>query len=559
MKKSKILSFVLSGLMAVTAVGTVTAGAEEAETKYYGHFNINDVSAENVRVTTDIQKREEYLNATEPVSMLVKDYYDSCGSRIGHDLYYRNDYYFTGEVAFNAKTSTRARWDYIQERTALGDTVTYYPHLWRPAELTTGFTREDLENVTEPIMISVFEHQMLTEENERIKALYPLYREIGIEALPDERSQQLYLQRLEALKSFEDAGTTMIITPGEHFDSYEEIDFSDRINTYDALLTGNSGTFDSGVTYRFNEETKGLFFEGSGQLAKSDFDAAFDTFEFDFMYFGKDVILPDDYEGTEFNPIIGWTMRDEYDDPIIPIYTHLDSDFAKEYESSLKYLCRYVDESEIDAAMDDLKEQYRYYTIGVNYDLDTIVHEHENYEPDVSEYEHNYIVELDRETLTYVGYDYQYKDKIGQLIITANGEKIIDVKQVVDAVKHLDIDVVYLVTKTECYSDELAAFETKEEAEAYLLECINNAKKSSDKVVVDPTYMTVLGDIDLDDTQGMSDIVTLTKFNASASLYPLSDKTAIANADMNQDGKIDAVDTSILIEMALGDFASAVE
>ncbi len=72
------------------------------------------------------------------------------------------------------------------------------------------------------------------------------------------------------------------------------------------------------------------------------------------------------------------------------------------------------------------------------------------------------------------------------------------------------------------------------------------------------SFPTIAGDLDLDDKQGMSDIVFLTKYTASPELYPITDATALANADINQDGKIDSLDTNILIEMTLGSFESAV-
>jgi hypothetical protein len=70
--------------------------------------------------------------------------------------------------------------------------------------------------------------------------------------------------------------------------------------------------------------------------------------------------------------------------------------------------------------------------------------------------------------------------------------------------------------------------------------------------------VTIAGDIDLNNEQGISDIVTLSKFNANPELYPITDSTALANADMNQDGKVDTLDATILIEMALSTYESAV-
>ena len=86
----------------------------------------------------------------------------------------------------------------------------------------------------------------------------------------------------------------------------------------------------------------------------------------------------------------------------------------------------------------------------------------------------------------------------------------------------------------------------------------NNMVTVTSVTFTDEIPATLFGDLDLDDKQGMSDIVFLTKYTASPELYPITDKTALANADVNQDGKIDSLDTNILIEMTLGSFESAV-
>lgn len=87
---------------------------------------------------------------------------------------------------------------------------------------------------------------------------------------------------------------------------------------------------------------------------------------------------------------------------------------------------------------------------------------------------------------------------------------------------------------------------------------VSMASKNIPQPTTQSPTITLFGDLDLDDKQGMSDIVALTKYNASPELYPITDKTALANADINQDGVIDALDTNILIEMTLGSFESAV-
>jgi len=68
----------------------------------------------------------------------------------------------------------------------------------------------------------------------------------------------------------------------------------------------------------------------------------------------------------------------------------------------------------------------------------------------------------------------------------------------------------------------------------------------------------IVGDIDLDNDTGLADIVILSKYNSNAEIYPISDETARANADVNNDGEINSLDINILIEQLLGSFESAV-
>ena len=69
---------------------------------------------------------------------------------------------------------------------------------------------------------------------------------------------------------------------------------------------------------------------------------------------------------------------------------------------------------------------------------------------------------------------------------------------------------------------------------------------------------TIAGDIDLNNEQGTADIIILSKYIANSQLYPITDPTALANADMNQDKEINSLDASILVELSLGSFESAV-
>ena len=63
---------------------------------------------------------------------------------------------------------------------------------------------------------------------------------------------------------------------------------------------------------------------------------------------------------------------------------------------------------------------------------------------------------------------------------------------------------------------------------------------------------TLKGDADLNGDVDLADLTILAKYNLSNSSYPLENETAYANADMNDDGVVDGLDTSALIENQLG-------
>ena len=65
---------------------------------------------------------------------------------------------------------------------------------------------------------------------------------------------------------------------------------------------------------------------------------------------------------------------------------------------------------------------------------------------------------------------------------------------------------------------------------------------------------TIAGDVNVDNVFSVADISRMTKYIVSAELYPIVDSTALANADVNQDGIIDSVDKNEMLVMFLGTF-----
>ena len=64
-------------------------------------------------------------------------------------------------------------------------------------------------------------------------------------------------------------------------------------------------------------------------------------------------------------------------------------------------------------------------------------------------------------------------------------------------------------------------------------------------------YTNLLGDADLNGEVGLSDLVAVSKYNINCTAYSLANETALANADVNNDGKVDSLDETKLIEYNL--------
>ena len=115
------------------------------------------------------------------------------------------------------------------------------------------------------------------------------------------------------------------------------------------------------------------------------------------------------------------------------------------------------------------------------------------------------------------------------------------------ALEVIESGITYTVTPTALKTDE-----------AELLRLINEAKAEEQQAeVVKFGTPTIAGDIDMNGEYGMADITKLAKYTSNAELFPIEDSTALANADVTQDGVIDQLDTNMLIEMALGTYESA--
>ena len=67
-----------------------------------------------------------------------------------------------------------------------------------------------------------------------------------------------------------------------------------------------------------------------------------------------------------------------------------------------------------------------------------------------------------------------------------------------------------------------------------------------------PPSSSLKGDADLNGVVELADLVTVAKYNLNHSAFPLKNDTAFANADMNDDGDVNMLDTSALIEYQLG-------
>jgi hypothetical protein len=84
---------------------------------------------------------------------------------------------------------------------------------------------------------------------------------------------------------------------------------------------------------------------------------------------------------------------------------------------------------------------------------------------------------------------------------------------------------------------------------------VNEAAVKEDtevKVLAEKPASTMKGDADLNGEVSLTDVVVVSKNNLSDEAYPLANDTAYENADMNNDNKVNGLDTSALIENQLG-------
>lgn len=75
---------------------------------------------------------------------------------------------------------------------------------------------------------------------------------------------------------------------------------------------------------------------------------------------------------------------------------------------------------------------------------------------------------------------------------------------------------------------------------------------SESTTINEPTEHTLIGDVDLNDIVELADLTMLSKCLLNETAFPLKNAVATANADMNKDGVINAVDLSELINNQLG-------
>ena len=72
------------------------------------------------------------------------------------------------------------------------------------------------------------------------------------------------------------------------------------------------------------------------------------------------------------------------------------------------------------------------------------------------------------------------------------------------------------------------------------------------EVIPSSSTVGLSGDANLDGRVDLADITMIAKYTLSSSGFPLKNDTAYANADMNGDGKINSIDLSVLIRGQLG-------
>ena len=304
-------------------------------------------------------------------------------------------------------------------------------------------------------------------------------------------------------------------------------------------LTETSGTFESGVTYFYNEETKGLVFDGNGELSAEDYCSAMNSFNnIEFIFFGKDV-TSECRNGARFRAFYNTFVENWYDvveRPLIPTYTYEDSEFTRQFDECMKEI----------GANEDI---YKYYTVEDGTDPYTFV---------------NLLPELPTQIIdggclwavdeTHTSPTWYYEGTVyngiseGILIIDSIHDESYTLEDVLKVVGDYAVTEVCLgETDMSVLPAELQGFETIEEAEAELLRLINEAKAEETTEATVPTEVTEPTEaVEENTAETIADAVDILADETT------EEKAEVIMGDVNGSGKVDVRDVSFIARKVAG-------
>lgn len=393
------------------------------------------------------------------------------------------------------------------------------------------------ETITEPIYISALDWARLGESMTE-EELYEYFASNGV---GEKEAESIVESYYDGLKQISESTCLFPVYPIGQEPERVEPNLTYREAEY---VTGTSGTFESGVTYFYSEETKGLIFEGNGELSEDDFTKAMNSFnDIEFIFFGNDVTFECHY-GSKFTAFFLALNQNWYnvvERPLIPTYTYEGSEYTKQFDECMK---------EIGAN----EGEFVYYTVEDGTDPYTFVDTLPELPTQIID--GGLFWDVDK---THTSHSWHYEGTVydgiseGLLIINSIHDAPYTLEDVLKVVGDYAVTEVCLgETDMSVLPAELQNCETIEEAEAELLRLINEAK-AEEQPIEETTEATVPTEV-TEPTEAVEENTAETIVESVEILADeiAEDKTEITLGDVNGNGKADVRDVSFIAREIAG-------
>ncbi len=400
------------------------------------------------------------------------------------------------------------------------------------------------EYITEPVTITAEDFVRLSGITE--EELIEFFKSGGMN---DEQVSDLTKIYYEGARQILEAGWLYTIHPKDYNDGHKPA-FNFTPIEY---VTETSGTFESGVTYFYNEETKGLVFDGAGVLSTKDFCRASNSFSEEFVFIGKDVTVECEFGAR--SSILYMTRVDEDLLPgtgrgLIPFFTFENSTFTKQFDA-------YLDEM-VEKGADE--KDYVYYTVEDGTDPNTFVNPLEPIDDYVKITEYGFIGNgsscLEKPQWHYTGTKAAGGSIVFLIPVEANPFELEEMLEVTDKFNVTNIEIAfYSEPDMTCLPAELQGFETVEEVNNELLNIFENRNTRVEPL--EGEYSDVA--IEATESTETTTTVATEAIETTTAVTEATDTTEPTTStkpvgDTNGDDKIDARDCSfIAVKIASGE------